>query len=92
MEEEGVRAYLGAAGFLTDPASGAGASRSTRPRRGIRRASITLSAGTRVLQPGYSAATSADNKVTPTYPSPNTFEYYKTPTQVLGDVKAFFVM
>ena len=92
VEEEGVRAYLGAAGKLTNPALVQVASTiySTEARH---------SAGVNYVigrdtgpQPGYSAPTSSDNKVTPTYPSPNTFEYYKTPVQVLGDVKAFFIM
>ena len=92
VEEEGVRAYLGAAGFLTNPAlvQVASAIYTTEARHA---AGINYIVGRDSgPQPGYSAATSGDNKVTPTYPSPNTFEYFKTPTQVLGDVKAFFVM
>jgi len=92
VEEEGVRAYLGAAGKLTVPALVQVASTiySTEARHS---AGINYIVGRDTgPQPGYSAPTSADNKVTPTYPSPNTFEYFKTPTQVLGDIKAFFVM
>ncbi len=91
VEEEGVRAYLGAAGHLTNPALVQVASTiyTTEARHS---AGINYVVGRDTgPQPGYSAPTSADNKVTPTYPSPNTFEYYKTPTQVLGDVRAFFV-
>ena len=92
VEEEGVRAYLGAAGFLTNAGLVQVASTiySTEARH---------SAGVNYVigrdtgpRPGYSATTSADNPIPATYPSPNTFEYFKTPTQVLGDVKAFFVM
>jgi len=92
VEEEGVRAYLGAAGFLTNAQLVQVASTiySTEARH---------SAGVNYIigrdtgpQKGYSAPTSADNPIPATYPSPNTFEYFKTPTQVLGDVKGFFVM
>ena len=93
VEEEGVRAYLGAAGFLTNPALVQAAST-------IYTTEARHSSGLNYIvgrdtgpQPGYSAATSPDSTVTGSaYPSPNTFEYFKTPTQVLGDVKAFFVM
>lgn len=92
VEEEGVRAYLGAAGFLKTPALVQAASTiySTEARHS---AGINYVIGRDTgPQKGYSAPTSSDSMVTPNYPSPNTFEYYKTPTQVLGDVKAFFVM
>jgi len=92
VEEEGVRAYLGAAGKLTKPALVQAASTiySTEARHS---AGINYIVGRDTgPQPGYSAPTSADSKIPTTYPSPNTFEYFKTPTQVLGDVKAFFVM
>ncbi len=93
VEEEGVRAYLGAAGFLTVPALVQAAST-------IYTTEARHSAGINYIigrdtgpQPGYSAPTSADNTVTGSaYPSPNTFEYFKTPKQVLGDVRGFFVM
>ncbi len=93
VEEEGVRAYLGAAGFLTIPALVQAASTiySTEARHS---SGINYIIGRDTgPQPGYSATTSADNTVTGSaYPSPNTFEYYKTPKEVLGDVKGFFVM
>ena len=93
VEEEGVRAYLGAAGHLTVPALVQAAST-------IYTTEARHSAGINYIigrdtgpQPGYSAPTSTDNTVTGSaYPSPNTFEYYKTPKQVLGDVRGFFVM
>ena len=93
VEEEGVRAYLGAAGFLTIPALVQAASTiySTEARHssGLNFV-LGLDTGP---QPGSSAPTSSDNTVTGSaYPSPNTFEYFKTPKEVLGDVKPFFVM
>ena len=92
VEEEGVRAYLGAAGKLTSSALVQVASTiySTEARHS---AGINYIIGRDTgPQPGYSAPTSPDNKIPTTYPSPNTFEYFKTPTQVLGDVRPFFVM
>ena len=92
VEEEGVRAYLGAAGFLTDRTliqiAASIYTTEARHSAGVNYV-LGLDAGP---APGSSAATSSDSKVTPTYPSPNTFEYYKTPAQVLSDVKAFFIM
>ena len=92
VEEEGVRAYLGAAGFLTDlsliQAASSIYTTEARHSAGVNYV-LGLDAGP---APGSSAATSSDSKVTPTYPAANTFEYFKTPAQVLGDVKAFFVM
>jgi len=92
VEEEGVRAYLGAAGFLTDlnliQAASTIYTTEARHSAGVNYV-LGLDAGP---APGSSAATSSDSKVTPNYPAPNTFEYFKTPTQVLGDVRPFFVM
>jgi hypothetical protein len=84
LEEEGVRAYLGAAGFLTDLGliQVATTIYSTEARHS---AVINYILG---LDPG-PAFTTGDLKVTPTYPHTNTFEYYRTPTQVLSDIQPF---
>ena len=94
VEEEGVRAYLGAAGFLTDLGLIQVASTiyttEARHSAGVNYV-LGLDAGP---APGSSAATSSDNSVAPvdgTKVSNNTFEFYKTPKQVLGDVKGFFI-
>ena len=86
LEEEGVRAYLGAAGFL-----------STLPL--IQTASTIYSTEAR-----HSAAINyvlglpigpekmpGDQMVVPAYPSENTFEYFRTPRQVIQDIQPFLV-
>lgn len=94
VEEEGVRAYLGAAGFLTDlnliQIASTIYTTEARHSAGVNYV-LGLDAGP---APGSSASTSSDNLVAPidgTKVSNNTFEFFKTPKQVLGDVKGFFV-
>lgn len=86
LEETGVRAYLGGAGFLT-----------SLPL--LQTAATIFSTEARhsaVLQdligndPG-PLPMDGDEKVTATYPSPNTFEYFLRPRVVLQRVKAYFV-
>ena len=94
VEEEGVRAYLGAAGFLSSKGLIQIASTiyttEARHSAGVNYV-LGLDAGP---APGSSAATSTDNTVAAidgVKVSNNTFEFYKTPKQVLGDVKGFFL-
>ncbi|HEX8915143.1 MAG TPA: ferritin-like domain-containing protein [Humisphaera sp.] len=85
LEETGVRAYLGALPYLTDLglATVAGGIFSTEARHSAAVATnLGLDAGPRQL-PG-------DQKVTPEYPSPNTFEYFLKPKTVLTAATAFF--
>lgn len=85
VEETGVRAYLGAAPFLTDLGLIQTASTiyTTEARHSAAMNYVLgLDTGPQPM-PG-------DQKVTPNYPAPNTFEYYLTPTQVLANVKPFF--
>jgi hypothetical protein len=86
LEEEGVRAYLGAAGYLTslDLVQVASTIYSTEARHAsVVNLVLGLDAGP-TFQNG-------DLLVTPSYPSQNTFEYYRTPSQVLNDVTPFLV-
>jgi len=90
VEEQGVRAYLGAAGFLTDPGLLAAAT-------SIYTTEARHSTGVNVVigrdsgpQKNYAATTSPDQMVTPTYPRPNTFEYFKKPSDVLNDITAAY--
>lgn len=92
VEEEGVRAYLGAAGFLTNPGFLAAATSiyttEARHSTGIN-VIIGRDSGPRK---DYAAPSSPDQMVQPKYPQPNTFEYYKNPSDVLKDVTtAFYV-
>ena len=94
VEEEGVRAYLGAAGFLTDlnliQIASTIYTTEARHSAGVNYV-LGLDAGP---APGSSASTSSDSTVAPidgVKVSNNTFEFFKTPKQVLGDVKGFFV-
>ncbi len=104
VEEQGVRAYLGAAGFLTDLPTVQVASTiyttEARHSSGVNyvlqtNAGLpgTVNDGTQT-GPTPGAAGHADQdiagKVTPNYPSPNTFEYFNTPAQVLQNVSGFF--
>lgn len=93
-EETGVRAYLGAAGFLTDPnlIQTASSIYSTESRHS---AGINYALGLDVEptpMPGDLTVTGSAYPTT-TYPTPKarTFEYYQTPKQVLAAVKPFFV-
>ncbi len=104
VEEQGVRAYLGAAGFLTDlPTVQAAATIYTTEAR--HSAGVNYILGTNAglnqtmnngleIGPTPGAAGHADQdiqgKVTPNYPAPNTFEYFNTPAQVLQNVSGFF--
>jgi len=94
VEEEGVRAYLGAAGFLTDLSLiQIAATIYTTEARHASGVNYILGLDTGPA-PGSSAATSTDSLVAPidgVKVSNNTFEFYKTPKQVLSDVKGFFV-
>lgn len=84
LEEEGVRAYLGAAGFLTDLGliQIATTIYSTEARHS---AALNYILG---FDPG-PAKMSGDLQVTATYPHANTFEYYRTPAQVLNDIQPY---
>lgn len=84
LEEEGVRAYLGAAGFLTTLPLIQLASTiySTEARHS---AAVNYALGLDVGP----AMQAGDLKVTPTYPHPDTFEYFRTPSQVLTDIQPF---
>lgn len=93
LEETGVRAYLGAAGFMNnfDLLTTAVAIHSTEARHS---AAIAYILG---LDPGPTFRT-ADRRVTdgqsapnPAPYSENTFQYYLPPTVVIESVKAFFV-
>ena len=94
VEEEGVRAYSGAAGFITNTTLTQAAATifttESRHSAGLNYA-LGRDAGP---TPNSSAPTSPDSSVVPvngTTVSSNTLEYFKTPTQVLNDVKPFFV-
>lgn len=84
-EETGVRAYLGAAGFLTDGTllQVASSIYTTEARHSSAiNYALGLDAGPRPQ--------AGDRKVTGTYPHENTFEYFLKPTEVLQAVKPFF--
>lgn len=90
LEETGVRAYLGAAPFITDYkrtgsiAQVATAIYSTEARH---------SSAINVLldkDPGPEFM-SGDQKVTPDYPNENTFEYFLSPTVVVSRIQPFIV-
>lgn len=85
FEETGVRAYLGAVPYLTDFAliQVAATIYSTEARHS---AAINYVLG---LDAG-PAPVAGDQQVTASYPSANTFEYFKTPTQVLNAVLTYF--
>ena len=92
LEETGVRAYLGAAPFLTDYKTPGGL---TQAAVGIYSTEARHSAAIQYVlgnDPG-PAPMSGDQRVNPpgTYPSPNTFEYFLTPDQVLTRVTPLFV-
>jgi hypothetical protein len=84
IEETGVRAYLGAAGFLTDLnlVQTAASIYSTEARH----SAIVADAIGRVPGP---VPQSGDKRVTSTYPSPDTFEYFLDPATVLNAIKPF---
>ncbi len=104
VEEQGVRAYLGAAGFLTDLPTVQVASTiytaEARHSAGINyilgtNAGLNQTTNTGLeVGPTPGAAGHPDQdmagKVTPNYPSANAFEYFNTPAQVLQNVKGFF--
>jgi hypothetical protein len=95
-EETGVSAYLGAAGFLTNPAlvQAASAIYSTESRHS---ATINLSLGN--VDPGAIGAPGPSGKFGGTQPLPSgvggvlpgTAEYAQTPAQVLAKIQPFFV-
>jgi len=104
VEEQGVRAYLGAAGFLTDLPTVQVAS-TIYTTEGRHSSGVNYVLQTNAGLPGTvndgtqtgptpGAAGHADQdiagKVTPNYPSPNTFEYFNTPAQVLQNIQGFF--
>jgi len=84
LEETGVRAYLGAASFLTDLnlIQTAASIYSTEARH----SAIVADAIGRLPGPVPQAG---DKRVTPTYPSPDTFEYFLDPATVLNAIKPF---
>ena len=95
VEETGVRAYLGAAGYLTDKGliETASSIYSTEARHS---AAMNLVLGLDVdpkPQPGDKTVTGAAYPTT-TYPTTvaRVFEYYQTPVQILAVVKPFFVV
>ncbi len=94
VEEEGVRAYSGAAGFITNTTlTQAAATIFTTEARHSAGLNYALGRDAGPSQ-GSSAPTSPDTMIFPvdgTKVSNNTLEYVKKPTQVLNDVKAFFV-
>lgn len=93
VEEQGVRAYLGAAGFLTDPSLVQIASSiySTEARHSSA-LNYVLGLDTGPAPGSNGQDPSTDKTVTGSaYPSPNTFEYFDTPKQVLSYVKPFFL-
>jgi len=77
-----VRAYLGAAGFLTDLnlIQTASTIYSTEARHSAVVADSIGRLPGPVPMPG-------DKKVTPSYPSPDTFEYFLDPPTVLNAIK-----
>ena len=93
VEEEGTRAYLGAAGFLTNTTllTTAVAIYSTECRHSSGLAYI-LGKDTGPLYTGGGDKRVTDGAQAPN-PAPygqNTFQYYRDPVTVLGDVKPFF--
>ncbi len=85
IEETGVRAYLGAAGFLTDLGllQTAATIFSTEARHSAVIEDAVGNDPGPIPMPG-------DQKVTPNYPSPNTFEYFLEPRVVLQKASAYF--
>lgn len=90
LEETGVRAYLGAAPFITDfrrtgsIAQLAVAIYSTEARHS--------SALNYVLRNNFGPTPmSGDQRVTPNYPNPNTFEYFLSPTTVVSRIQPFII-
>lgn len=86
LEETGVRAYLGAAPFLTD--LGLIQTAATIFSTEARHSAVINDALGR--DPGPTPMP-GDEKVTPNYPSPNTFEYFLPPRVVLQRVAVYFV-
>lgn len=86
LEETGVRAYLGAAPFLTD--LGLIQTAATIFSTEARHSAVINDALGR--DPGPTPMP-GDQKVTPNYPSPNTFEYFLQPRVVLQRVPVYFV-
>ena len=89
LEETGVRAYLGAVPYVTDYQKQGGVAQtavsiySTEARHS---SAINYILG---KDPGPSFMV-GDNRVTPTYPHENTFEYFLTPAQVFAAVTPLF--
>jgi hypothetical protein len=91
-EEEGTRAYHGAAGFITDPTllTTAAAIYSTECRHS---AAVNYVLG-RDIGPAFQSGDKNITGAVGVNPSPysnNTFEYLRDPAQVLNDVKGFFI-
>lgn len=84
LEETGVRAYLGAAGFLTDFSLIQTAS--TIYSTEARHSAIVADAIGRAPGPVRQAG---DKGVTANYPSPDTFEYFLDPPTVLNAIKPY---
>lgn len=87
LEETGVRAYLGAVPFYNDFTTFATTAATIYSTEARHSAAISITIG---LDAGPNPEPN-DIKVTPTYPSFNTFEYYNTPAQVLKKASAYFV-
>jgi len=94
VEEEGVRAYSGAAGFISNTMlTQAAATIFTTEARHSAGLNYALGRDAGPSQ-GSSAPTSPDTQIVQvdgTKVSNNTLEYVKKPTQVLNDVRPFFV-
>ncbi len=91
-EEEGTRAYHGAAGFFTDPTllTNSAAIYSTECRHS---AAVNYVLG-RDIGPAFQSGDKNITGAVGVNPSPNsnnTFEYVRDPATVLNDVKGFFV-
>lgn len=86
LEETGVRAYLGAAGFLIGDRTYLTAASTIYSTEARHSAAIAFILG---KDPG-PAPMPGDQTVIPSYPSPNTFEYFLPPATVLAAASVYF--
>ncbi len=87
LEATGVRAYLGAVPYYNNFSTFAQTAATIYSTEARHTAAINYTVG---KDPG-PAPRPGDQKVTPKYPAPNTFEYYLTPKEVLKVASAYFV-